>query len=276
MLVQMLCAPQAMGATSIRFAPERDYGPFVFETSDGTVKGLSIDVLEAIKPMLDAPITVQPAGALASILEAAKRGEVDLISSLRPTPERSAFLAFTRPYVQVPAVLVVRQSNASESLDDLAGKRVAVGRGYAVEAFVREAYPQVDWQPVPDDMTGLIGLLQGKYQGVVADIASVTYVARTQSLKDLRVAGAVGFEYPLSFAYRKELTGLGQQLDTALQSLEPKAIQQIKDQWMDAKVLRFEDPKRVVLRWVGLSLAGLAAMLLAWAYLRRNISKPPP
>ena len=99
-----------MAEGEIRFAPEKDYGPFVYQTADGKVVGLSIDILEALKPGLDSPVQVLPPQSLAVILEAAKRGEVDLISSLRPTPERSAYLAFTSPYVQVPAVLVVRQS----------------------------------------------------------------------------------------------------------------------------------------------------------------------
>lgn len=100
----------ALAAGEIRFAPEKDYGPFVYQTAEGRVEGLSIDILEAVKSGLDSPVLMLPAQPLAAILEAARRGEVDLISSLRPTPERSAYLAFTSPYVQVPAVLVVRQS----------------------------------------------------------------------------------------------------------------------------------------------------------------------
>jgi ABC-type amino acid transport substrate-binding protein len=260
----------AMAEGEIRFAPEKDYGPFVFQNAEGQVTGLSIDILEALKPGLDAPVLMLPAQPLAVILEAAKRGEVDLISSLRPTPERSAYLAFTSPYVQVPAVLVVRQSVSPAKLMDLNGQRVAVGKGYAVEAFVRQTYPQVDWQAVPDDLSALQGLMAGKYQAVVADIASLSHLLRQQQVKGVQVSQAVGFDYPLSFAYRKSMPQLGRQLEAGLQRLDDGTRQKIINRWIDASALQYEDQRRRVLRWAGLTMATLAAVILAGLYLRKR------
>lgn len=266
-----LCGPvSVMAEGEIRFAPEKDYGPFVYQTAEGPVVGLSIDILEALKTGLDAPVRMLPAQSLAAILEAAKRGEVDLISSLRPTPERAAYLAFTAPYVQVPAVLVVRQSVSPAQLKDLNGQPVAVGQGYAVEAFVRQTYPQVDWRAVPDDLSALQGLLAGKYQAAVADIASVSHLLRQQQIKGVQVSQAVGFEYPLSFAYRKSMPQLGRQLEAGLQRLDDGTRQRIINRWIDASALEYEDRRRRMLRWAGLLLAGLAAAVLAGLYLRRR------
>jgi ABC-type amino acid transport substrate-binding protein len=259
----------------IRFAPEKDYGPFVYQSAEGRVVGLSIDMLDALKPGLDAPVETLPAQPLAAILEAAQRGEVDLISSLRPTPERSAYLAFTSAYVQVPAVLVVRQSVSPAQLKDLKAQRVAVGQGYAVEAFVRQAYPQVDWQAVPDDLIGLQGLMTGRYQAVVADIASVSHLMRQGQVKGVQVSQAVGFDYPLSFAYRKSLPQLGRQLEAGLQRLDDSTLddstrQKIINRWIDAQALQYEDTRRQTLRWAGLALAAMAAVILAGLYVRRR------
>lgn len=258
----------AWGQTTefIRFAPERDYGPFVFEDLDGQIRGLSMDVLEALKPMLAPTIVVQKAQPLTRILEDARRGEVDLISSLRPTAERYAYLDFTSPYVQVPAVLVVLQSVSPPRLQDLAGQRVAVGQDFAVESFVRTAYPLVRWQAVPDDRAALQGVLTGKYQAAVADVASVGYVTRTHRLRGLQTAEAIGFNYPLSFAYRKELTEFGTQLQDALLQLDEQRRQQILDHWIDKQALRYEDPRRIQLRWLGMALAAAAGALLLFAH----------
>lgn len=272
----LLCAmAPALAEGEIRFAPEKDYGPFVFQNAEGQVTGLSIDILEALKPGLDAPVMTLPAQPLAVILEAAKRGEVDLISSLRPTPERSAYLAFTSPYVQVPAVLVVRQSVSPAKLKDLNGQRVAVGKGYAVEAFVRQTYPQVDWQAVPDDLNALQGLMAGRYQAVVADIASVSHLLRQQQVKGVQVSEAVGFDYPLSFAYRKSMPQLGRQLEAGLQRLDDGTRQKIVNRWIDASALKYEDRRRQMLRWTGLAMAGLAAVILAGLYLRKRRKAAP-
>ena len=271
LVLALLCGMgPARAEGEIRFAPEKDYGPFVFQDAEGRVAGLSIDILEALKPGLDAPVMVLPAQPLAVILEAARRGEVDLISSLRPTPERLAYLAFTAPYVQVPAVLVVRQSVSPAKLRDLNGQRVAVGKGYAVEAFVRQTHPQVDWQAVPDELNALQGLMAGRYQAVVADIASVSHLLRQQQVKGVQVSEAVGFDYPLSFAYRKTLPQLGRQLEAGLQRLDDGTRQRIINRWIDASALQYEDKRRLMLRWAGLLLAALAAAILLGLYLRRR------
>lgn len=269
------CGSPLLATTEVRFAPEKDYGPFVFEGADGRVQGLSVDVLQALAPRLDVTLTTLPAQPLAAILEAVQRGEVDLVSSLRPTPERAAYLAFTSPYVQVPAVLVVRQSISPPRLADLTGQRVAVGQGYAVESFVRQNYKDIDWHAVPDDLTALQGLLAGRYEGVVADVASVSHAVRMLQIEGLQVAQAIGFEYPLSFAYRKTLTPLGVQLEAALLKLDPQALQQITDRWINAEVLLFEDPRRTMLRWGGLALVALAALVLGWPWLSRWRGKSP-
>lgn len=268
-LALVCAAAPALAAPPVRFAPEKDYGPFVFETADGQVQGLSIDVLQALVPQLDVTLTTLPAQPMSAILDAARRGEVDLISSLRPTPERAAYLAFTAPYVQVPAVLVVRQSISPAQLSDLTGQRVAVGQGYAVESFVRQHHKGIDWQAVPDDLTALQGLLQGRYEGVVTDVASVSHAVRVHQLQGVQVVQAVGFDYPLSFAYRKALGPLGAQLDAALLKLDPQTLRQIADRWIDAKALSFEDPRRTGLRWAGLALALVAGAVLGWPQLCR-------
>ena len=272
----LVCSMASAAAEGqIRFAPEKDYGPFVYQNAEGRVVGLSIDMLEALKTGLDAPVLTLPAQPLAAILEAAQRGEVDLISSLRPTPERSAYLAFTSAYVQVPAVLVVRQSVSPARMNDLKAQRVAVGQGYAVEAFVRQAYPQVDWQAVPDDLSALQGLMAGKFQAVVADIASVSHLIRMGEVKGVQVSQAVGFDYPLSFAYRKSLPQLGRQLEEGLKRLDNSTRQTIINRWIDSQALQYEDSRRLTLRWAGLALAALAAVVTAVLYVRKRRTAAP-
>lgn len=268
LLLTSLSSAADQATNAIRFAPEKDYGPFVFEDTEGTVRGLSMDMLDALRPMLSWPVTTLPAQSLAGILEAARLGQVDLISSLRLTGERSVYLDFTAPYVQVPTVLVVRQSVSPAQLSNLAGKRVAVGKDFAVEAFVRNAYPRVHWQAVPDDASALRGLLAGKYQAVVADIASVSFVIRTHRLRGLQLAQTIGFDYPLSFAYRRELVDFGQHLQAAMLELDSQQRQQIVDRWIDKDALRFENPHRTLTRWIGLGLAAFASGILLFARLR--------
>lgn len=86
-------APASDPPRAVRFAPEADYPPFVYADRDGQIRGLSVDLLRAIAPRAGLDIQTLPPRDLADILQGVKTGEVDLVSSLRPTPERSSFLS---------------------------------------------------------------------------------------------------------------------------------------------------------------------------------------
>jgi ABC-type amino acid transport substrate-binding protein len=219
-------------ARPIRVAPEADYGPFVFSAEDGRPQGLSIDFLQLIEKKTGLVMAMSAAQSLNVNLELAKRREVDLITSLRPTPERAAYLAFTSPYILVPAILVVRADSAAVTLESLTHRPVAVGKGYAVEHFVRERYPDVTWVAVADDAEALRRLRAGTVAAVVADQASVAFVSRRQRWFDLRALGPVGFDYALCFAYRSDWPELGILLQQSLHQITAAERSAVLARWM--------------------------------------------
>lgn len=272
-LTQAGCAGDAL---RLRFAPEKDYGPFIYQSSEGRVEGLSADFLNAMTAQGELQIDTLPAQPLAAILEAARLGQVDLISSLRPTPERAEFLGFTRPYVTVPAVLVTLPSRDPQSLGDFRGRPVAVGRGYAVETFVREKYPEVQWTPVDDDSEGLRLLRSGQVGAVVADVASVHFAADRMGLRAVQVNAAIGFEYPLSFAFPKSRPDIGRMLEESLRQLPETRRQSLRQRWLDGRQQSSDDPRAVWLRRVGLVLATLAVLGLVVTLVRRSPDADTP
>lgn len=259
------------GQPPVRFAPERDYGPFVFQTGDGVVRGLSIDVLELVRRHTGLTWQTLPPRPLAEILLLAQAGQVDLISSLRPTPERSAYLAFTRPYVTVPVVLVTRAGDSGVELDSGRPYRIAVGAGYAVETHVRQRFGHILWQALPDDAAGLRALAAGQVDGVVADAASVSFLRRRLGLTKLDLHGGVAFEYSLSLAYRRDLPWLGEVLERGLAAISHEERQVLLRRWIDAEALDATTDQRW--RWtqrVGLALLALGLLLALVSSLTRR------
>lgn len=261
----------AASSASVRFAPERDYGPFVYAEADGQVQGLSVDLLAAIAPRAGLQIQTLPPRDLADILEGVKAGEVDLVSSLRPNPERSRFLGFSAPYVEVPAVLVLRKGEARrQGLDDFRQRRVGVGKAYSVEAFVHQRYPEVQWEAQANDAVALRALAAGQLDGVVADAASVAFIQRRERLSGIEVHEAVGFQYALSFAYPIQRPDLGDALARGLRDLPRTERDLIVRRWMDLDALSYRPPQLSgIQRAVG-GLALLAALLGLVLLLKRR------
>lgn len=220
----------------LRLAVERDYPPFVFVDEQGRARGLSLDILQDVAGAAGLQIEPLAAEPLAALLERLQRGEADLITSLRPTPDRARYLAFTRPYVEVPAILVTRadapEAVSRRGLAALGGQRVAVGEGYAVEQPMREAYPSVVWHTVKDDTVALQALERGEHAAAVLDAASAAWIIQRYGLSSLRSAGRVGFSYPLSFGVRRDRTDVVEALDRAVLALPAARRQQILDRWL--------------------------------------------
>lgn len=261
----------------VRFAPEKDYGPFVFVGADGKVQGLSVDMLRAIQARTGLEVDWLPAQSLRELLDGVRRGRIDLLSSLRPTPERGEFLEFSAPYVSAPAVVLVRRGaalpalGAGHVLDAFQGRPVAVGEGYAVETVVRRSHPDVAWRPVPDDRAALLGLREGRYAAAVVDVASASFVGQREGWKDFVVAGEVGFTYELSFAVRRGQTRLLSTIDAGLREMPAAERQAIVQRWM-APLPTLEEHRRApIATAVGVALIGVAAIAAAGLGLRSRI-----
>ncbi len=265
-------------ATPVRFAPERDYGPFVFERADGRLDGLSVEMLQLVQRQAGLVLVMLPARPLQQQLDALRAHEADLISSLRPTPQRADFLEFSIPYVSVPAVVVTREGQPVRDLAALAGRPVGVGQGYAVEAVVRARHPEIDWQALPDDEKALRAVLEGRLDAAVVDTASLAHVMREGRLAGLRVSAPADFEYTLSFAVRKDWPELRDALDAALRAIPATQKQALVQRWLGAA--RGPDaaartPWADRIAWALLGLAVIGAAAIAAPALRRRRSPPP-
>lgn len=260
-LLAGVAVPAAAGwagpAQPVRFAPERDYGPFVFQREDGRIDGLSVEMLAALQQRAGLTVTTLPARPLSEQLEALRRREADLVSSLRATPERGEYALFTLPYVSVPAVVVMRADRPERHLAAMQGQAVAVGKGYAVEAVMRQRYPQVAWQGVSDDGVALIGVLQRRFEAAVVDAASFAHVAATQRLQGLRMVAPADFEYTLSFAIRKDWPELHGALDDAIRAMPRAQRQAILRRWIAEPPRPDRTPWAT---WLGVSLLALGAL----------------
>jgi ABC-type amino acid transport substrate-binding protein len=152
----------------IRLAPETYYAPFIFLDKDGKLKGISVDYIALLKKKLGIQFQTMESKNLSAILDEAQREEIDMVTSLMKTPQRSEFLLFTTPYITVPAVIIVRRGfEGGSSLDSMGSLKIAVGKGYAVQSFLQEKPSSLSLVPVEDDVAGLTKVSFGELDAAV-------------------------------------------------------------------------------------------------------------
>jgi PAS domain S-box-containing protein len=247
-------------------APDPDFPPAEFFDAQGRYKGLVADYLEIISQRLGFELKILRLDRWADVLDHARQKRIQLVTAASKTDRRQSFLDFSEPFVELPAVIIVRrQVNQELTLDKLKGMTVSVVYQYAAHDYLVENYPELKLDLVSDIQTGLRKVSFGIVDAMVANIATVSYYIEKGTITNLKVAGESGFSYRLSFAPIKDLPILTSILNKGLASLGPEERHQIYSKWIRLERQGFLNPKMLLSLGVVLGIVFLfSVIVLLW------------
>lgn len=217
------------------FAPDPFYAPFEFlDEKDGRTKGLAHDYLLLVERKLGLRFRRIQAPSFDGILALAKNHEVAVVNAATATPERSEYLLFTKPYIEVKNVIVTRKSEQNiDGIDDLSGLRVAVVRGYAVTGFLEEQIADCACDVVETDLQALLNVAYGISNAAVLDLATASYLTEQEGIPNIQISGDIGFPIRLSIGSRKDWPELNTILAKAVDSITPAEHAAILRKWIN-------------------------------------------
>lgn len=251
----------------IRVAPETTYAPFSFVDANGAHQGISADYLNLLEEKLGIRFELQPPDDLPVNLSRAAQHEVDVLTSVKKTRERARILAFTKPYISVAGVIVVRDGHPlGLSPQDLKGARVAIGMGTAIQGYMEKEFPDLDYVPLPNDKDCLEAVAFQKVDAAVLDLASASWHVKSEGLTNLKVGGDTGFTYSLSLGVRKDWPVLKGILDKGLAAISSGEHNEIRSRWMALvpTVFFFGKQEWKVILFLAGGLACLAIAIFVW------------
>ncbi|MES1151213.1 MAG: transporter substrate-binding domain-containing protein, partial [Dongia sp.] len=180
--------------------------PFDIIDRTGRYDGISADYLSLVSQRLGIQIEPVMLPDWKSVLEAVKAHQVDLLVSVGQTPERESFLVFSKPYITSSNVIFARRDNRGvRSLRDLAGKTVAVERGYALSELLPKAAPGINLMPVDDTEAALRAVSGGRADAYVGDLIVASFLIERLNLANLAPHAEAGLPTSaLRFAVRKD------------------------------------------------------------------------
>jgi len=109
-------------------------------------------------------------------IAAAKDRRCDMFPMAMRTPERSAYLDFTSPYLEVPNVVIGRiEAPFIQRLNELEGGRVGIVEGYAFAELLRKRNPSLQLVTVESEQEGLRKLQNRELIGYVTTLATASY-----------------------------------------------------------------------------------------------------
>lgn len=127
---------------SIRFVTSDDFPPFNFIDGGGRLTGFNVELARAVCARLQVPCIMQ-VRAFPMLVDALNRDEADaIVAGVKDTNGLRRYLAYTLPYLRLPARFVARRDSGIDPLPEtLAGRVVGVVGGTAYDRYLADFFP---------------------------------------------------------------------------------------------------------------------------------------
>jgi PAS domain S-box-containing protein len=216
----------------IRYAPDPNFAPLEFFDREGRAEGITPDILNVIAEKLDIAIEVVRYPSWTDVLDAARKGNVDVLGSLSKTPERETFLDYSRSYIDLPYVLFVNENGPSvNSLEACRGKRLGVVTNYGIVDRLRTTHPDLTLSFVPDPETGLLDVATGRLDAFIETLPVGAYYVRKDALATIKIVPKPLYVMPQYLAVPKGDEVLLGILQKGLDSISPENYERLVVHW---------------------------------------------
>lgn len=242
--------------------------------------GANVELVTWLAQALRLDLTWRNFPDQAAIEHALQAGEIDFAPGLTQNQASLRLWLFSDPYMRVPQLVVGPRSGAvSVELEKLGvNDRVAVRMPSALADYLRGNYSSLNLQGVPSERTALQAVLGGQAAYAVMDEAQLSRLSRESEFADLAVVGDIGLPQLLRIGSRPDWPALAEVLESGLQAIPGKTLEQIHQRWLQPKYPRFSESagfwQNLALLLTMLLLCALAT--LAWQrrqqrYLERSL-----
>lgn len=216
-----------------------NFAPLTFYDAQGRLSGLTAQLLTLISQRCGLTFEVQRGHSLDRQIEQLRDGEIDLLPVVTPSTEREDALLFTRAYLSNPFVLVSKTKVGSpRTLDDLAGKRLAIYRGHPLFGFIQARAPQVRLVEVQSPAEGMEWVIGGRADATLSSLIVARYLIARQYHEQLRVSSTVGDQPArIALATARGALELHSILNKALLSISPQEMDDLVARWSNDVVV---------------------------------------
>ena len=209
----------------IRVAYDPGWFPIEYLDESGMLAGAAGEYMAEFESIIGADFQQVPIDDWSHALESIRERDADLVFLAVETDARSEYMGFTTPHYTIESVLVTAQE--MQLAMDEPGLQVITIRDYAIEDWLDENHPDVEYVSVDSFEEGLALLRQGEADAF-ADVWPVVQAIAEREGMTVYNAGPTGYSYDLSVGYRGDQPILGSILQKALDSISASALERIQ------------------------------------------------
>lgn len=252
------------------------YSPFSFFNTEGQLRGMAADLLELINDRTGLVFQPVKITSIDAMTRRAQRDPVSLIGAMTLSERRDVDLAFSRPYLINPFVLVTRTQPDHAGLTRLQGQRVAIIRGSAAANWLEREWPGIQRVEVDAPIETYELLAEGDVEGVIQPQLGAAYLIDRFFRGRLQIDSVIGSQPALiGFATGHQNNELVSILNKALLDISPEQYTDLANRWQNPQ--ENEGGWSAYKSWLYKAVLGLSVVVmavLAWNLgLRRQMAE---
>jgi len=251
---------------TIRVGMDSAYAPYEWLDEKGQFVGMAVDYLRLVEQKLGVRFEIVKGKSWTEVLEMAKKGEIDVLTSIVQTPERLKYFTFSAPYRNTQTMIVDNgQGEFVGDLKRLASKKVAVEKGYFIQEVLATHYPTIERVLVNTTEEALRYVMQGKADAYVGDMSAIDFAMKENDLKGLRFSGQTEFASEHRFAFSKLSPQVASIMNKAMVSISEEESNAIFNRWLGMRI--HQGVKVQTIMMYG-SFIALLALIFGYMYYR--------
>lgn len=220
------------------------FPPMGYRDEKGEIVGFDIDVAKEVCKNLNIELKIQPIDWSAKELELLS-GNIDCIwNGFTVTEERQKNILFSRPYIKVNQVVIVRNTTNYTALSDLFGKKVGLQAGSSGQQAYEHSELFNNTTPVEykDFLTAIQDLYIGGIDAVVIDeIVLNSQLKNSSMINQIHKLDGVSLSYEdFAIGFRKNDKALCSAIEKELEVLKNNGkLNQISQKWFSDNLVVF-------------------------------------
>ncbi|WP_028772728.1 transporter substrate-binding domain-containing protein [Shewanella waksmanii] len=221
-------------APTLKVGHLNDWQPMEFVDANGEYAGINGEIFAYLEKGLGFKFEPVAFKRWQDLIEALKRGDIDIAGSVAKTPERASSLLFTEPYWPSPWALVTHLDKVSLfSLKELSGQRLAVVEGYHLVNRLMADELDIDLVLVPDTRAGIEAVSEGKADAFVEKVLNMAYELTAKEHNSLKMSVLADFsEQQSHIGVHPRHKALLPLLNVGVASITAEQRQQIYQHWV--------------------------------------------
>ena len=249
---------------TLRLGSDPSWPPIDFRNENGIPSGVCADYYTYVTDRLNLDTDIGPTINWAETMDKIRRKELDAITCLSETDERSKYIAFSAPIIEIPRVIITSDDHPYiGGLRHLNNARVAMVRGYSTTTALEQDYPAIRPVYFQAPYEALKAVASGQADAYVGVLAVVVHLIEARQLANLKVAAPAELPpFTLHFGFRKDWPEMAAIFDKVIATMPQEERTAIAQRWVNVKYDPVTDYSLV---WkVGGTLSALLLLAMLW------------